>query len=115
MENLFGQYLPLGIAVISLMAFLVSLIIEVIKNLGFMKKIPTNIVVLALSIVLCIVAYLAYCSICTCKIYWYSIIGSILGGFIVAYISTYGWEKMHTLYLRFQKGKGNTEKRGPSD
>jgi hypothetical protein len=107
MENLFAQYLPLGIAVISLLAFLVSLITEVIKNLGFMRKIPTNIVVLVLSVGLCLIAYLAYCSICECRIYWYSIIGSILGGFIVAYVATYGWEKLHALYLRFQKQKEN--------
>ena len=56
MEKLISEYLPLAGTVVTLLAFLVSLITETIKNLGFLKKIPTNLVVLVLSVLLCIIA-----------------------------------------------------------
>lgn len=105
MEKVIGEYLPLASAIITVLAFIVSLITETIKNIGFLKKIPTNIVVLVLSIVLSILAYAAAASYFKFKVYWYGIVGSLLGGFVVNYIATYGWEKFNTLYLRYQKRK----------
>jgi hypothetical protein len=105
MNSFISQALPIGIALISILAFIVSLITEVIKNLGFLKRIPTNILVLVLSIIVTIIAYFAYCSYNNCQVYWYTIVGSFFSAFIVAYVATYGWEKLHTLYLRFQKRK----------
>lgn len=105
MDKLIGEYLPLAGTVITVLAFLVSLITETIKNLGFLKKIPTNLVVLGLSIAISIIAYIAAASHCEYRIKWYGIVGCILGGFIVNYVSTYGWEKFNGLYLRYQKRK----------
>lgn len=103
MEKLISEYLPLAGTVVTLLAFLVSLITETIKNLGFLKKIPTNLVVLVLSVLLCIIAYVIAASVLNYRIYWYGIVGSILGGFIINYVATYGWEKFNSLYLRYQK------------
>jgi cell shape-determining protein MreD len=108
MDKILGQYLPVASAVISLLAFIVSLITEGIKNIGFLKKVPTNIVVLVISILLCIITYLGACSIFNLRVHWYSVVGSFLGGFVVSYISTYGWEKFNALYLRYQRSKENS-------
>jgi cell shape-determining protein MreD len=107
MDKILGEYLPIASTIVAIMAFIVSLITEVIKNLGFLKKVPTNLVVLVLSIILSVLTYLAAASILDFKVYWYGIIGSFLGGFVVNYISTYGWEKFNVLYLRYQGRKEN--------
>ncbi|MDD3999905.1 MAG: hypothetical protein PHX62_03310 [Bacilli bacterium] len=106
--DVLGQFLPIAGAIVSLLAMIVSLITEAIKNLGFLKKVPTNIVVLILSIIICILAYLGASSYYGMKVKWYSLVGSFLGGFVVNYIATYGWEKFNALYLRFQKRKEKT-------
>jgi len=105
LNDLIIKYLPSAVSIITLLAFSTSLITEVIKDLGFMKKIPTNLVVLVVSIVITVLAYLMYCSANDSIIYWYGVVGAFLGSFIVAYIATYGWDKLHELYLRFKKKK----------
>ena len=69
MEKLISEYLPLAGTVVTLLAFLVSLITETIKNLGFLKKIPTNLVVLVLSVLLCIIAYVIAASVLNYRTY----------------------------------------------
>jgi TRAP-type uncharacterized transport system fused permease subunit len=105
LDDLINQFLPLGVAIISILAFIVSLITELIKNIGFLKKVPTNIVVLVLSVIICVISYLAYSSYKEYTVYWYSVVASIFSGFVVAYIATYGWEKFHLLFERFKRSK----------
>ena len=50
------------LAIIGVMAFLVSVITEVTKGIGFLSKVPTDVQVIVLSVVLCLLAYFAYAS-----------------------------------------------------
>jgi cell shape-determining protein MreD len=111
MDQILGEYLPIASAIVALLAFIVSLITETIKNLAFLKKIPTNLVVLTIAIIISLITYFAAASYCNYKITWYGIIGSFLGGFVVNYISTYGWEKFNALYLRYQRRKEEQKKK----
>jgi hypothetical protein len=95
--------------VIGLAAFLVSVITEVTKGIGVMKKIPTDVQVIVLSIVVCLVAYLAYISYFNIEIQWYYIAGCFVIAFIVAFVAMYGWEKLNLLYKRFTKDKGDPD------
>lgn len=96
-------------AVIGLAAFLVSVITEVTKGIGILKKIPTDIQVIVLSVMVCLVAYLAYVSYFSIEIQWYYIAGCLVAAFIVAFVAMYGWEKLTSLYGRFvKKDKGDT-------
>lgn len=97
------SYLPLAFAVLGTLAFLVSIITEVTKNIGFLKRIPTDLQVIILSTLVCLVAYFAYTSYFSIEIQWYYITGSIIAAFIVAFVAMYGWEKLTVLYNRFKK------------
>ncbi len=91
------------LAIIGVLAFLVSAITEVTKNISLLKKIPTDLQVIVLSTVLCLVAYFAYISYFSIEIQWYYIAGCIIAAFIVAFVAMYGWEKLTVLYNRFKK------------
>lgn len=73
---------------------LVHLITQVIKNLGPLKEIHTNYIVLVLSILLTMLMYFVYVSYTKSTIIWYYVIGSFFGGFVVAYIAMFGWDKL---------------------
>ena len=83
------------------LAFVVSVITEVIKGIGVFKKIPTDIVVIILSMVLTIVAFFAYAQYAALVVTWYLVVAAIIGGFFVAFITMYGWSKLKELWTRF--------------
>jgi hypothetical protein len=100
--NVFTNNLVLLLAIIGVLAFLVSVITEVTKNIGALAKIPTDLEVVVLSIILCLLTYFTYASYFTIIIQWYYIVGCIIAAFIVAFISMYGWDKFTVLYYRFK-------------
>jgi hypothetical protein len=101
--NLFVTNFAMLIAIVGILAFLVSVITEVTKNLGFLKRIPTDTQVIFVAILLCQVAYFAYTSYFSVEIQWYYIAGNFIAAFIVAFVAMYGWEKLTKLYDRFKK------------
>lgn len=102
MEALFTN-VTLILAVISVLAFLVSVVTQVIKNVGFLSKIPTDALVLVLSIGITVAAFVAYMQYIHMEILWYMILAAIMAGFIVAFISMFGWEKITELWKRTSK------------
>lgn len=96
--------MTLIIAIISVLAFMVSVITQVFKGVGVLSKIPTDILVFVLSIGITVAAFIAYMQYIQQTILWYMIIASILAGFVVAFVAMYGWEKLSDLWNRF---KGN--------
>ena len=91
------------LAVIGALAFVVSVITQVIKGIGIFNKVPTDIVVFLLSIGITVVAYIAYMQYIQMAILWYMILASIVAGFVVAFVAMYGWEKLSDLWKRFGK------------
>lgn len=102
METIY-TILPMILAIIGTLAFLVSVITQVIKGVGIFSKIPTDILVLVLSIGITVTAFVAYMQYIQQTIIWYMIIAAIMAGFVVAFIAMYGWEKLSELWKRFGK------------
>lgn len=102
MDNLMN-YVTILFAVIGVLAFIVSAITEVTKCIGFLKRIPTDLQVIVLSLVITILAYLAYCSYKAATIEWYIFVGVILTSFLVAFVAMYGWDKFNELWSRFKR------------
>lgn len=98
---LIAEYLPVLILIIGVMAFLVSAVVQAIKNVGFLKRIPTDAVVIVLSIAFAVLALYAYAAIAVIVVPWYGVVGAIVLGFVVAFIAMFGWGKIRSLYLRF--------------
>ena len=97
------EMLPNFFMIVGVLAFVVSVIIEVIKNVGPLKNVPTDLVVILLSIVLTVVAFMVYLSVEGLALMWYWVVGAIIGGFFVAFVAMYGWSKLTELYNRFKK------------
>ncbi|MEE0930591.1 MAG: ribonuclease [Acutalibacteraceae bacterium] len=91
------------ITALGVLAFLVSVITQVTKEIGVLKKIHTSLQVTVLSVVLTVVAYFAYVSYSGIAIIWYMVVGAVIAGFIVAFVSMFGWEKLYELYNRFKR------------
>lgn len=91
------------LAVIGAIAFIVSVITQVIKGVGVFAKIPTDGLVLVLSIGITVAAFVAYMQYVHMTILWYMILAAVMAGFVVAFVSMYGWEKLSELWKRFGK------------
>lgn len=91
------------LAIIGTLAFLVSLITQVIKGVGIFNKIPTELLVFVLSIGITVTAFVAYMQYIHMTIIWYMIFAAIMAGFVVAFVAMYGWEKLSELWKRFGK------------
>lgn len=92
------------LGVIGVLAFAVSIVVQVFKGVSFLKKIPTDILVFVLSIGLTVTAFVAYMQYIQQTIIWYMIIAAILAGILVAFVAMYGWEKVSELWKRFYRG-----------
>lgn len=91
------------LAVIGAIAFIVSVITQVIKGVGIFAKIPTDGLVLVLSIGITVAAFVAYMQYVHMTILWYMVLAAIMAGFVVAFVAMYGWEKLSELWKRFGK------------
>lgn len=98
--NVMMQYVTYGLALIGVLAFIVSVVVQVIKELPGLKKIPTSIVALAASMILCPVALVILCTYYKIVITWYYIFASFIAAFIVYLVSTGGWEKVKEIWDR---------------
>lgn len=101
MISLTAETLSQLVVAIGALAFVVSVITEVIKGIGVMKSVPTDIVVIILSMVLTVVAFFAYAQYTALVVAWYWVVAALICGFFVAFIAMYGWSKLNELWTRF--------------
>lgn len=106
--NTIMQYVTYGLAALGILAFVVSLIVQVIKELPGLNKLPTSVVALVTSLVLCPAALVVLCSYLSVVITWYYVFASFIAAFIVYLISTGGWEKIKEIWDRtkYKNGEG---------
>lgn len=89
------------------MCIMISVITEFTKEIGFLKKIPTNLQVLVLSIIVCTVAFFAVISYMNIAFVWYHLVAVIFLSFIVAIITAKGWEYFIDIIKRYWKKKSD--------
>lgn len=101
------QYLTYAFMAIGVLAFVVSMVVQVIKEMPVLKNIQTNVVALVTSMVLCPVAVIIACQYFNIVITWYYIFASFIAAFVVYLVSTGGWEKITEMWSRTKYNKGN--------
>lgn len=94
------QYMSYILAGIGVLAFMVSVIVQVIKEMPGLKKVQTNAVALATALILTPVSVIALCTYYTVVIEWYYIFASFIAAFIVYLVSTGGWERVTEMWNR---------------
>lgn len=99
------EYVTYALIAIGVLAFLVSIITQVIKEMPGLKNIQTNVVALVVSLVLCPVSVIIACQYFNIVIMWYYIVGSVIAAFIVYLVATGGWEKVAEMWGRTKYNK----------
>ena len=94
------QYITYALGGIGILAFLVSVVVQVIKEMPVLKKIQTNVVALAVSLILTPVAVVVLCIYYGIVIEWYYVFASFIAAFIVYLVRNGGWERITEIWNR---------------
>lgn len=93
----------IGVTVLGILAFTVSVITQVIKEVSSLADKPTEVVVVILSLLLTEASLVAYSQFRGFSITWYMLLGAFIGGFFVAFVAMFGWDKFTSMWQRFSK------------
>ena len=99
------NYASILLGIMFLLTFTVNIIVEVVKRL--IPKVPTDIVVFVISIVITVLALYIVASVMKITVMWYSAVGAVVLGVFVAYAAMFGFDKFKELYDRLNAIKGN--------
>lgn len=94
------QYVACLLMVIGVLAFLVAVIVQVIKELPGLQRIPTSAVALVVSVILCLLAVLIVCQYLGFAVIWYYPVAALIMAFIVYLVATGGWERVSDIWAR---------------
>lgn len=98
--ELLMQYITYALMAVGVLAFVVAAIVQVIKELPGLQRIPTSIVALAVSVISCLLAVVIACQYFKMVILWYYLAGAVFAAFIVYLIATGGWERITEIWNR---------------
>ena len=94
------QYPLYLLTAIGVMAFIVSVITQVIKSWPGLEKLPTAAVVIVLSLILCPAAFMALMAWQKQPITWYMVFACMIAAFVVALVAMDGWERIKEIWER---------------
>ena len=92
------NYVTYALIAFGLMAFVVSLIVQAIKDLPWFKKLPTSAVALITSFIVCTATMVAFCEYFKIVIEWYYVFAAIIASFVIYMVATGGWERVKTIW-----------------
>lgn len=98
--NEIAQYAAYVLIAIGVMAFLVSVITQVIKELPWFAHTPTAVVVFILSMVICPLSLSVLLAWLSRPFSWYLFAASMIAAFIVALVAMDGWERVAEIWQR---------------
>lgn len=99
------EYLTTILIAIGILAFVVSVIVQAIKEMPMFKDVPTELVALMVAEIIAVVATCAGCSYFKLAVLWYYIVAAVIAGFFIYMISTGGWEKLRNIWERTKYSK----------
>lgn len=103
MNELINTLLSYGSIILGVLFVLtttVNLIVEVAKRL--LPKIPTDLVVFIISIVLTVLSLFIGAEIMQITVMWYYAVGAVILGVFVAYAAMFGWDKFTEIWNRLR-------------
>lgn len=103
--NVLFQNSILILGVLGVLAFITNIIVEMTKELDPIKKMPTKLYAIIIAAFVNLICLMICCEYKCITITVSSVILALVASFIVAFISTYGWESFDELKNRFIKGE----------
>ncbi len=100
MINNIMQYFATACIVLGVLAFVTSVIVQVIKEMPHLKNVQTGLIALIVAELLTVLALFAGCSYMDMVILWYYIAAAVIAGFFVYMIATGGWDKLKEIWDR---------------
>ena len=101
--QIISEYSFAVVGILGALAFMVSLITELLKDMPVIKKMPTKAFVILVSLVVTVAALLIYAAYVNAVLLWYYVALAVFAAFIVAYIAMYGWDTLKELKDKFIK------------
>lgn len=98
--NTIFEYTTIVLSAMVLLVFATTIIVEVIK--GLFKRVPTNIVAVAVSLIVTVLAAVILCTVMEIPIVWYYIVGAVMLGIFVAYAAMFGFDKFKATWERLK-------------
>lgn len=80
-----------------------SIITQITKEIGILKKIPTSLQVTITSIMLVVPSTIGYLNYRNVNIRWYMIFAAVIGGIICGYITMFGWDNLINKFKGYYK------------
>lgn len=96
------QNVTLMLGIIGVLAFAVSIIVEVSKEIPYINKIATKLYTIIVSVVVCVLSLCMYAAYASIPLYWYYVVLVLFGSLVVALISINGWEAVYELWDRYK-------------
>ena len=103
------SYITGSLAAMGVLAFFVAVIVQTVKELPVLKKLPTSAVALGVSLILCPLSLLAFCAYTGESVTWYFICASVLAAFPVYLVATGGWERLRDIWERTKYKDGRAD------
>lgn len=79
-----------------------SVITEVLKGIKYVSNLPAELVAIITSFVVTFASGFMYVSYASITVRPWEIVAAIFTGFIVAFVSMYGWEKLTNLWEKLK-------------
>ena len=91
-------------AVMALLVFATTLIVEVIK--GLFPKVPTNFVAVIVSELVTVLSALILCAVLKITVMWYYAVGAVVLGLFVSYAAMFGFDKFKSAWEKAKAHSG---------
>lgn len=106
------QYATMVLVAIGVLAFLTSIITQVIKEMPGLANIQTNAVALVISVMMTVLAVVILCIVFKIQLLWYYIVGAVIASFLVYMVATSGWEKVAEMWRRTKWEEAENDSEG---
>lgn len=93
------SYLLIAIAVV---CTLVTIVTEFTKEIGVLKKIPTDLQVFMTSMIVCIISFFVFLAYMKIKFQWYYLVAVIFAALFIAILCARGWKYVFSIWKRFR-------------
>lgn len=80
--------------IIGVLVALTNIVVQVVKQAIPNRKFPTNILAVAVALILTLFAFFAWTSWRGIHVLWYYVVAAVVLGFLVAYAAMFGFDKL---------------------